>query len=168
MLITINNVELTKAPKGYMVAEVKYVKDGRDESRKIMSFAAPAVYTKLSEFKSFPVDANVTLEKNGQFWNWTGLETGAITRADGNIKTEGPKASGRVIGSNYETPAERAARQVYIIKQSSISNAIEFFKAREPKGIQANEEDVLEVAERFKNYVLGTELDVLETSDEVV
>ena len=156
MLVTINNVTTSQAPKGYMIAEVQYTKDGQNESRKIMSFAAPAVYTTLTEMKSFPIDVNVTLEKNGKFWNWTGVEQSGNSKVDINRKDPG-KAVGRIVGSNYETPEERARRQVYIIKQSSISSAISLIQARFPKGCECSVEEVLFIAERMKNYVLSVE-----------
>lgn len=58
--------------------------------------------------------------------------------------------STRVTGSNYETKEERAARQVYIIRQSSISSAIDLLKDSKP-----TVEGVLNVAKQFEEYIFS-------------
>lgn len=140
-----------------MVAEVRYSKDGKDESKKIMSFAAPDVYTTLSGYTSFPVDVNVVMKKEGNFWNWKAIESPNQkgTSSDGPAAATTNKTSnGRVLGSNYETPEERARRQVYIIRQSSVSSAIEFAKAQSPKGIEKALEAILEDASKIEAFVM--------------
>jgi hypothetical protein len=58
-----------------------------------------------------------------------------------------------VLGSNYETPAERAKRQVYIVRQSSINAAIALYVAQNPKGAAVSVEEILKVAGTFEAYV---------------
>jgi len=53
----------------------------------------------------------------------------------------------------YETAEERAKKQVYIIKQSSISNAIEIAKT---DGIGLSVPGVLAIAQELTDWVLGT------------
>ena len=55
----------------------------------------------------------------------------------------------RVTGSNYETKEERAARQVYIIRQSSLATAVDLL------GQGASTDTVIETAKVFEAYVLG-------------
>lgn len=139
MLVTMSAVEITTAPKGYKVAEVKYMRDGKEESRKIMSFAAKEAFAKLQSMTVFPVDVNIVMEKNAKtgYWDWKDIEF--------NTTKEATKvaAGGKVVGSNWETPEERARRQVMIVRQSSISNAIALLAAIHPKGIP----DTIDVAE---------------------
>jgi hypothetical protein len=148
LLVSITKVEIETAPKGYKVATVNYLKDGKEELRKIMSFAAPKAFEVLAGLTDFPVDANITLEKKGQYWNWTGVEVGGKASAP-----QAKASTGKVIGSNYETPAERARRQVYIVRQSSVASAIEYFKGRDPKGIQVNPQEVIDTAKVFEQYI---------------
>jgi hypothetical protein len=156
LLITINQVNFEKAPKGYMVANVSYLKDGEPKSTKILSFAAPNVYATLEGYKNFPVDVNVVVKKEGNYWNWKDIESPGAKSNGTNPSTSKP-ASGKVIGSNYETSEERAKRQVYIVRQSSISSAIELLKAQSPKGVEAKVQDVIEVAKEIEAFVLSTE-----------
>ena len=58
--------------------------------------------------------------------------------------------------STYETPEERAKKQVYIVRQRSISNAIAFTNnnlTALPEGVTV--EELLDVARKFENYVFG-------------
>lgn len=151
MLISINQVSLQKHDKGYMLAEVSYTKDGKPEKKKIMSFAAPSVYAALSNFKTFPVDVNVTMVKEGAYWNWKEIEVSNGAQTSGTTT----KPATRVTGSNYETPEERARRQVYIIRQSSVASAIEYAKARSPKGAEEGIQSVIETAKVIEAYVLS-------------
>ncbi len=52
-------------------------------------------------------------------------------------------ASGRTTTSTYETPEERKIKQLYIIRQSSISNAIDVLKHNSTDKIQV--EDVFSI-----------------------
>ena len=161
MLITINSVNFTKADKGYMIAEVAYLKDGASESKKIMSFAAPNVYAILEGLKNFPVDANIVQRKEGKYWNWKDIELGGKS----NSGTSTPsKPAGKVLGSNYETSDERAKRQVYIVRQSSVATAVEFLKAKNPKGVETTMEEIIEEARKIEAFVF----EVNNPTDEVL
>jgi hypothetical protein len=55
------------------------------------------------------------------------------------------------VGS-WETPEERALKQVYIVRQSSIANAIALLAVEGP-GITPDVEWVIATAKTFENYV---------------
>lgn len=76
--------------------------------------------------------------------------------------------------STYETPEERAVKQIYIVRQSSISSAIGLLTtgAKVPPDADA----VLEVAKKFETFVFGstkepidvtTAFDELDTMDDI-
>lgn len=135
-----------------MMANVEFVRDGKPSKQVIRSFAAPLVYNKLLEFKNFPVDVNVTLQKNGNYWNWTSIES--PEKGNQSVETKSPiPQTGKVVGSNWETSEERARRQVYIVRQSSVSSAIELLKAQSPKGVDATIDKVLEIAKEIEAHV---------------
>jgi hypothetical protein len=67
--------------------------------------------------------------------------------------------------SNYETADERAARQVMIVRQSSISNAVALLKTEKHT---PTTEEVLAVAKQFENFVLGKSNDPFADLDEDV
>lgn len=61
--------------------------------------------------------------------------------------------------STYETPEERAKKQIYIVRQSSISNAVDLLSVgqKSPPDVKA----VLEAAKQFEDYVFGTNAQVV-------
>jgi D-alanyl-D-alanine carboxypeptidase len=99
-------------------------------------------------------------EKEGDFWNVKSItKAGEATVAasePSNGKTYQPQAkeykpSG---GSTYSTAEERAQTQVYIVRQHSITSAINLLGvgAKAPVAVSK----VLETAKEFENYVFGT------------
>jgi len=84
------------------------------------------------------------------------------------------KSAGRVTGSNYETSDERTARQLLIVRQSSVTAALKYFEQTEA---DVSRNDVIELAEFFKDYVYqgitkvskpkATKVKAVEATDEV-
>ena len=103
-------------------------------------------------------------EKQGDFWNVM-----SIVKTDGteevSVIPQGrvavgasstvSKPAGKVLGSTYETPEERAKKQVYIVRQSSISAAINMLSVNIPSKSVISTEEVLEVAKEFEKYVFS-------------
>jgi len=159
MSIKIQEVTVETVQKGknkYQVANVVYTDGGKNFTKKIMSFANPAVFDTVKNAKSGE-EYEVKAVKDGDYWNWASIEKvdAGTTRAAG---AGTPATGGKVVGSNYETAEERKLRQMLIVKQSSIANAIEFLTSaqRLPEGGGFNVKDVLNVAQEFVDFVYGT------------
>ena len=95
-------------------------------------------------------------DQNG-YWQWTAVGTADTTtdnRGDDSSAAAPTqaKAATRVSGSNYETKDERAARQVMIVRQSSLSNAVATLAI---EGSTASANDVISLAKLYEGYVLG-------------
>lgn len=122
-------------------------KDSNGEVKDITKHVNGLKYTKgLREgLESLVVgeDFTAVLEKKGAF-----NEVVAVTKgADAAV----PKAAvGKVTGSNYETSEEREWNRVRIIRQSSISNAINTLKT---DGVALNADDVFALAKRYADFV---------------
>ena len=147
MIVSIQGVNVTTSDgdKPYKIAEVSYNKDGKDEVRKVVSFgdSIPA-FKSLVALKAFPANVDVKLKQNGKYWNWIDVSPvgeGAVAAAANDT----PARKG-----NYETTEERARRQVYIVRQSSVTNAIETLKAR---GDKFGASDAIEMAKQYEAYV---------------
>lgn len=149
------SVETKPTAKGsYQQLEVTYKNlsyQGKTESKKIMSFGANA-----SAFKAL-VDAQpgstweITVVKNAQGYNdWTSVSASA-----GEAASSAPKSgtgSAAPQRSAYETPEERAQRQVYIIRQSSLSAAVATLSV----GAKAvRPDDVIKLATDYTDFVLN-------------
>lgn len=161
MLITIIDVgtmqQLTSAAgKSYKAMEVTFKNEqGQVSSKKIMEF--DKVLSKI--FPTFVKGdvVDVLSVKEGDYWQWKG----ATLAGQGGAGTSGPASNTAApsnsvaakSSSNYETSEERAKKQVYIVRQSSISAAINLLGtgAKAP----ANLTLVLDTAKGFEDYVFG-------------
>jgi hypothetical protein len=130
----------------YSKVNVSYSADGRNQEKAIMSFTA--AYKELVKAKADDVfDIKLVKDKTGKYWNWEeakkldNADVAAVTRSAGKSVTTG----------NWETAEERAKKQVYIIRQSSISSAVAAM------AVGSNTDMILSVARQFENYVLGIE-----------
>lgn len=138
--------EVTNKGK-YNEALVKYTQDGQDKEKKIMSFAQKETYNTL--VKASPGEVyEIKTVKDGKFWNWES----ATLVGPGAAPAEGSKPASR---GNWETAEERALRQVWIIRQSSLASAANLLAGREVAGDPV--EAVLEAAKRFEAYVHGVD-----------
>lgn len=151
MKIQVIKVEVEETAK-YKMANVTYknLDFGKVESRKIPSFKNPDVFKSLAA----AVDGDtfdVETVKDGQYWQWT-----KVTKTDGTQTTSGsaPAASGgTAYKSTYETPEERAKKQVYIVRQSSLGVAAGLLGVGAKNPPKAS--DVIELAKEFEAYVFG-------------
>ena len=87
-----------------------------------------------------------TLEKKGEYWNWL-----SIKKSTGEAPTMAKPAA--TTGGNWETAEERKNKQVYIIRQSSISAALKMLELNGSKKIAVK--DVTLIADELTNWVLG-------------
>ena len=163
-VIDVSQPQFVKTVKGgYNFIEVAYKKDGKVEGKKVMDFghnAAKDVFNFIKGVKAGDV-LNVTLEKVNDFWTWVGVEkegntTGTAGSVDhaalpGTVAQSSAK-SGRVVGSNYETSDERAARQRLIVRQSSLTAALNLAVHNNPK-TPLSADIIMNSAEEFVNWV---------------
>lgn len=154
MNIDIKVLEVSVENKGkYNMATVSYKDLGqlRVAEKKLVSFKAKEVYEVIKSAK--PGDEfTVTMAKGEQYWEWTAIaprgqavETPAVSSGTNGKANPTPK-------STYETPEERAKKQVYIVRQSSISAAIDTLKTDKKN---PSKEEVVELAQYYEAYVLG-------------
>lgn len=124
---------------------------GKDFTYKLMSFVNKEAYTLLKDAKSgdeFLVDTN----KNDKgYWTW-----GNVSVLGSQVVTA--KTPNKTPKSTYETPEERAKKQLYIVRQSSITSAIAYCNTI--KWDEVSVEEVLDVAKQFEQYVFGVYQDV--------
>lgn len=159
-VVSVNREDIpNKNGKGtYGKLTVAYRDDkGKLSEKSILSFTNPAVF-KHFEKASAGDEVNVKSEKVGDYWNWTAiLADGETTQSTPAPSTSAPAT--RVTGSNYETKEERAAKQRYIVKQSSLSAAVNVLTvgAKTPPSV----DDVLSLADKFVDYVFDDNLNQL-------
>lgn len=106
-------------------------------------------------------DFTMVKEKEGDFWNVKSVVVGVVQEAPKQDSGTGNGTRAGAAGatsprSTYETPEERAKKQVYIIKQSSVSSAIALIGATSKKGTVT---DVITIAKQLEAYVLDQHFD---------
>lgn len=155
--VTIQEITFSEAgngPRKYKKADVVYTWQGNNRKQTVMSFSNPDVFKTLQGLKT-PVDVDVELTKSDgkdgkEYTNWSKVTVGGSA----------PQAAGvvvnKVVGSNYETAAERAKRQLMIVRQSSIANALTYFSDVNNEEGPAAVSAVLEIAQQFVDFVYGT------------
>ena len=149
--------------KKYKVCELGYrTEDGKIKGMRIFGFGEQKnnFDTASKAVVGDVLEAQFKTNEKG-FWEFASLENTGVREAGLN-----PTGTTTHVGGsrgNWETPEERAARQVMIIRQSSLSNAIAFFNAIGHK--KFTELDVIDLAKNFEAYVLGKEEKVDVTGD---
>lgn len=154
--IEVINVQATTKPtakSSYVMLDVafKRLDTGKIEGKKIMSFTFKDVYSALAGATNGS-QFTITTEKNEKttYWDWTMATplTGGTTASATPAAT--PSAGFTSPKSTYETADERAIKQVLIVRQSSLSNAITALAdAKKPPTI----DDILRTADIFSNWV---------------
>ena len=147
-------VSTQKTQKGsYDVAEVTYKNltfQDKIEAKKIVSFNHKDVFNTFKQAAAGAVFTVQRAKNDAGYWDWTSVgddapEGAATSTTSGGKTMVAPK-------STYETPDERAKKQVYIVRQSSINAAIAVLKTDKKNPTVA---EVLATASQFESYVFG-------------
>ena len=154
-ILDVNVEHVVKGKSRYSKATVAYSYNGEARTQNIMSFSNPDVFKAVQEKVGQEVEITITKNDAGyNQWSKLGDVGSGETASTGAAPTTGGSAAPttRVTGSNYETPAERAIKQVYIVKQSSISAAVALANSNKEK---ATPEEIITNAQKFVDWVFG-------------
>ena len=155
-VITVREVQIAQSGRN-QIATVLYTSSrGEDKQKKVVSFANPAVFSTAKNAKAGE-QYEVSFKEGDQYYNWISMVPvgdDAPTRPAPVVNTSGPTIS----KSTYETADERKIKQLYIIKQSSISSAVELLSVN-PGKEKIQVEDVLNIAQRFVDFVYDNGVD---------
>ena len=144
-LITIIRVNKTKADKGYDVIEMAYkTEDGKTKGMKVFPFGdQKEVAAVAAAAKPGDVLEAVFKQNEKGFWNFGSLKATSEKPAD--------KPAAVASRGTWETPEERKERQGFIVRQSSLSNAIAFCEAAK---IKPTVSEVVDIACDFEEFVM--------------
>lgn len=162
MKIQVLSVQVTTVPtqKGsYQVADVAYKNlsfQGKVEGKKVMSFGATkdafSVLATAQPGDTFEVNV-VKNDKGYNDWVSMGKDSGNGQSAPQAAAGHAPAGNASTRTSSFETPEERAKKQVYIIRQSSLSNAIDTLAVGSKSPLKPDE--VIDLARKYEDYVFG-------------
>lgn len=154
MLIVVSYVDVSDAGTGrnkYQIAEVTYEAFGNKKSFKIFSFVNPQVFKTISTAKSGD-RFDVTVGKNEKGYDaWNAIEKVTGEAVAGTTSKDAATPSTPKFSGDRESKDEREAKQQYIIRQSSLSNAIAVLTtgAKAPP----KQDEVFALAEEFVKFV---------------
>lgn len=161
------SVETKPTAKGsYQQLEVAYKNltfQGKVEAKKLMSFGAGAdAFKTLSTAKGADVYDIDTIKNDKGYIDWVKVtkgNTGVVPVGLGSAllgtNVTGASSGGVTTKGGWETPAERAAKQIYIVRQSSISAAVNALSVGVKVGPKAAE--VIEYARELEKFVFSTD-----------
>lgn len=161
----------TKAGKPYEQLEVVYKDLSYNDtvkSKKIMPFGdSKNVFDALKGSTNGQVFDVQVVKNQAGFNDWIAATPGvagqgsaaspAPAQAPGrsSIGQQGPAASSPVRANTFETPLERSAKQIYIIRQSSLSTAASALVTGAKSAPKASE--LIAYAKELESYVLATQ-----------
>jgi hypothetical protein len=131
--------------------------NGKVEGKKVMSFGKTKdAFATLAQAQP-GTTYEVTIEKNDKGYNdWVSMQTANVSAT--GVQAPGPsgvqRGSGAVSASprsNFETPEERAKRQVLIVRQSSIASAVAALSVGAKSALKA--EDIKVLAKDFEKFI---------------
>ena len=102
------------------------------------------------------------VEKEGEFWNWKGVQADGAAPAvvDRDVPATGKTTPYQAPKSTYATAEERAQTQVYIIRQSTLSQAVALCAANAPYfKKERSTADIISIAKTFESHVMGVGFD---------
>src|SRR5574343_1482493 len=134
------------AGKPYQNVEIAYknLDQGKVESKNITQYSKVFKDVANASATMF-YDVSTSKDDKG-YWQWDSFTTTSPVAA-----TEAPK-SFPAPKSNYETPEERAKRQVFIVKQSSLTAALKFAELNKEK---PTVEGILALAQELTDWVIS-------------
>jgi hypothetical protein len=155
-------VDVTTTPTktgSYQMAEVSYKNltfQSKVESKKLMSFGGNAeAFKALNGAIKDDVYDIETVKNDRGYIDWIKVTQGS-EGSNASSAAEGSKVSGSIQGtgrSTFETPEERAKKQVYIVRQSSITAALSTLSVGAKSAPDVAK--VIEVAKQYEAFVFG-------------
>lgn len=159
-----------KGDKTYQFFKLQYVDKATKENKTYSGMMSALKFNRTlsNALRSLKGGEEVTLAMapskfNPKFQELQGVEVDQAqpgTTQAGSPVAETKSTTGYSKG-NFETPEERAAKQVYIVRQSSLSTAVSLLAAKKK---EATLFEVIDTAKAFEAYVFGRSLAGNETA----
>lgn len=153
MKIELLEVSVEQSGKGWSKANIKFrdIEKNRSGTKTLVSFGDGAEVYKTLTTALTGSNFEITLKKNGEYWDW--VKAVQIEQGINPAQFAGKSATPN---RGFETPEERAQRQVYIVRQSSLANALSYLELT--KQNKAAVADVTFIASQFEDYVFGKKI----------
>lgn len=154
MRIRITDVSELVKEKSFFHVTVKYNDLSKDKvfSRKFVSFAKPPYDAAYEAMKKAKVDdlyeVKLVKDETGN-WQWGDVNKVEASTGESMKASSGTEQKTASTGSTWETGEERQRRQVLIVRQSCLAQAVSV------KGMgEENTDNITELAEKFEEWVM--------------
>lgn len=150
MLIKLEKVSNARKEGKWGKLDIEYSRDGGKSTSRTLVAIGPTkdIMNKFREDGAVGKMWEIKLEKvekdGKEFWNW--IE--ATPAAEG----ASPAKAAYQAKSTYETPEERARRNLSICRQNALTNAVQYMIAKDGK---ATPEQILALARTFTAFTTG-------------
>lgn len=133
----------TRNGKPYNLLNVTYKnQEGKVDSKKVMEWDRD-VFPRLQNAQKGDV-FSIAREKNEKgYWDWK-----EASRQDGAMEIK-PASTQPATRPQYESAEERAQRQIWIVRQSTLAQAVAYCQGSEFNTV----ETVLEIAKQFEEHI---------------
>lgn len=150
MQIVLLKVPVPKLDGKYQKMDVLFERDGKPNKRKVVAIGkSKDIFPVLTSGKEGDVfDIDLEKEDGSEFWNWVGARLAVLSAATSEVK-----AAYVASKNTYETPEERARKQVYITRHGALNTAVEYLTAQ---GKKFSEKEVMDTASLFASFVFQT------------
>ena|SRR3990167_5918190 len=155
--ITVIKSTTTKAPKGYEIVELVYkTEEDKTKGMKIFNLGDLKQVAEVAKVATTGDILDAEFKQNDKgFWQFASLvATGSKAATENTTNKNMVSSTSDKPRGNWETSEERAARQVMIVRQSSLSTAVALAAASNPKGASVTTDDIIRIAQDFEAYVL--------------
>jgi hypothetical protein len=153
-----------KAGKPYQQLEVAFKNNtfNKVESKKLMPFGAGQAAFSALQTATAGSSFDITVVKSAAGYNdWTAVTPSSASAAAPTATSAAASTKPATqVKSTYETPEERAKKQAYIIRQSSLSNAVSCLTVGAKSAPKF--EDVAALADQFVGYVFQVDASIKE------
>ncbi len=154
-LVNVSKTTVPTAKGSYVKYEVAYKKDGKLEGKNILSFSAKEVCKFLDTAVSGESYV-VNMEKNDKgYWDWKSISAAGAggEQPTSTASTSAGTAARTTPKGDWETKEERAAKQILIVKQSSLAQAVSTLAAGAKS--HPNPADVIALAQTYTDWILA-------------
>ncbi len=135
----------------YFILPIKYkdLGNGKEFDRKRYSCNSDAYKALKGASVGDIYSVDLKKDDNG-YWQWENVEKDDVADAPQSKAKSTTEAKVGTVRSTYETPEERAKRQLYITRQWAVNASIEYHKLI---GGETSMTDVLDTAKVFEQHV---------------
>ena len=127
----------------------------KPEVKKVMPFNYKEVFNTLKNATKGDIFIIERDKNKSGFWDWISIHTGEATDMPTAATPQKTSPAVATKGS-WETPEERATKQLYIIRQSCLAQAVNTLTVPAKPGTEITSNAVMDLAQEYVDFVCGT------------